>query len=194
MSGARPAATRITAGEWRGRQIATPRGLGIRPTRSLIRQSLFNILGSSVEGMRVVDLYAGAGTVGFEALSRGAASATFVDRDTVSLGCIAATAARLGCGDRCHAVRSDVVAWVRRNQATVAAADLTFVDAPYRDMELDVTLALLGAHPPALVVCEHHVKRRLPERIGALERARETRHGLTTVTFLRRSTDGADAA
>ena len=91
-------------------------------------------------------------------------------------------------------MRSDVAAWLRRSPATVAAADLAFVDAPYRDTELDATLQLLGAHPPALVVCEHHVKRRLPERIGALERARETRHGLTTLTFLRRSTEGADAA
>lgn len=188
------AATRITAGEWRGRVIETPRGLRIRPTRSLIRQSLFNILGPDIEGMAVLDLYAGAGTVGFEALSRGAASATFVDRDPVPLRCIATTAERLGCADRCRAVRSDVAAWLRRSPATAADSDLAFVDAPYRDDELDVTLDLLGAHPPALVVCEHHVKRRLPERIGALERARETRHGLTTLTFLRRSTDGADAA
>lgn len=188
------AATRITAGEWRGRLIETPRGMLIRPTRSLIRQSLFNILGRDIEGMTVLDLYAGAGTVGFEALSRGAASATFVDRDRVPLACIITTAERFHCADRCHIARSDVAAWLRRSPATVAAADLAFVDAPYRDEELDTTLELLGAHAPGLVVCEHHVKRRLPERIGALERARETRHGLTTLTFLRRSSDGADAA
>lgn len=194
MAKAAWASTRITAGEWRGRLIATPQGLDIRPTRSLIRQSLFNIIGRDIEGMTVLDLYAGAGTVGFEALSRGAASATFVDHGSVALACVATTAERLGCAGRCHAVRSDVAAWLRRSPATVADADLAFVDAPYRDTELDTTLELLGAHPPALVVCEHHVKRRLPERIGALERARETRHGLTTLTFLRRSTDGADAA
>ena len=188
------AATRITAGEWRGRVIDTPRGMQIRPTRSLIRQSLFNILGPAIEGIAVLDLYAGAGTVGFEALSRGAASATFVDHDRVPLGCVATTAARLGCGGRCNIVRSDVAAWLRRSPATAVAADLAFVDAPYRDTELTATLELLGEHPPALVVCEHHVKRRLPERIGALERARETRHGLTTLTFVRRSNDGADAA
>ena len=188
------AATRITAGEWRGRLIETPSGLQIRPTRSLIRQSLFNILGPATDGMAVLDLYAGAGTVGFEALSRGAASVTFVDRDQMALRLIAATAERFGCTDRCRTVRADVAAWLRRSGDTVAAAGLAFVDAPYRDSELDATLELLGAHPPALVVCEHHMKRRLPEHIGALERARETRHGLTTLTFLRRSTDGADAA
>jgi 16S rRNA (guanine966-N2)-methyltransferase len=187
------ATTRITAGEWRGRVIETPRGMSIRPTRALIRQSLFNIVGEAVVDAGILDLYAGAGTVGFEALSRGAMSATFVDRDPAAHRVIAATAQRLGCAGRCRIVRSDVAAWVRRNAGAVRAAGLVFVDAPYRDDELMITLELLGAHAPALAVCEHHVKRRLPERIGALVQARETRHGLTTLTFLQRSSDGAGA-
>ena len=188
------ASTRITAGEWRGRLIETPRGMSIRPTRSLIRQSLFNILGATVAGVRMIDLYAGAGTVGFEALSRGAGSVTFVDRDREALHLIVTTAARLGCADRCTLVRSDAAAWLRRNSDDVDGTGLVFVDAPYRDTELDTVLGLLGSHPPALVVCEHHFKRRLPERIGALVQARETRHGLTTLTFLQRSTNRAGAA
>ena len=184
------ATTRITAGEWRGRVIDTPRGLAIRPTRSMVRESLFNILGARVVDARVVDLYAGAGTVGFEALSRGAASVTFVDRDAGALRLVAATAERLGCRDRCRLVRSDAAAWLRRAGDEPAGADLVFIDAPYRDTDLDRVLELLSQHPPALVVCEHHVKRSLPERIGSLERVRETRHGLTTLTFLQRTTDG----
>lgn len=189
------ATTRITAGEWRGRVIDTPHGLRIRPTRSMVRQSLFDILGARVQGARVLDLYAGAGTVGFEALSRGAASVTFVDRDATALRLIAATAERFGCPARCHLVRADVAAWLGREGAAVRDAGLAFIDAPYRDADLDRTLQLLGRHPPALVVCEHHAKRRLPERIGVLERVRETRHGLTTLTFLQRSShDGAGTA
>lgn len=188
------ATTRITAGAWRGRLIETPRGLSVRPTRSLIRQSLFNILGESVVGIDMVDLYAGAGTVGFEALSRGATAVTFVDRDPAALRAISVTAERFACGGRCRTVRSDVAAWLRRDAEAAAAAGLVFIDAPYRDDELALTLELLGAHPPALVVCEHHHKRQLPERIGRLVRARETRHGLTTLTFLHRSNDGAGAA
>lgn len=188
------ASTRITAGAWRGRLIETPRGLGVRPTRSLIRQSLFNILGDTVAGIDMLDLYAGAGTVGFEALSRGAASVTFVDRDPAALRVISLTAERFACGGRCRILRSDVAAWLRRNPEAAAAAGIAFIDAPYRDDELALTLDLLGAHPPALVVCEHHHKRQLPERIGTLRRARETRHGLTTLTFLHRSNDGAGAA
>jgi len=100
------AQTRITAGEWRGRLISTPRGSAVRPTRSLVRQSLFNILGDRVIDADVVDLYAGAGTVGFEALSRGAESATFVERSRESLAAITETAVRFRCADRPSAPRA----------------------------------------------------------------------------------------
>lgn len=186
------ATTRITAGEWRGRVIDTPHGMRIRPTRAMVRQSLFDILGARVVDAALLDLYAGAGTVGFEALSRGAASVTFVDRDAGALRLIATTADRFGCASRCRLVRADVAVWLRREGQLAEAASIVFVDAPYRDADLDRTLGLLGLHPPALVVCEHHAKRRLPERIGLLERVRETRHGLTTLTYLQRtSSDGA---
>lgn len=186
--------TRITAGEWRGRLVDTQAGMRVRPTRSMVRESLFNILGDRVAGARVLDLYAGAGTLGFEALSRGAATATFVDRDPAALRLIAATADRLGCRERCRLVRSSVVAWARRSRAEINAADLCFIDPPYREEELDRVLEILGFGPPALVVCEHHEKHRLAARIGALAQVRAVRHGLTTLTFLQRITDGAEPA
>ena len=186
--------TRITAGEWRGRLISTPRGTAVRPTRSLVRQSLFNILGERVIDADVVDLFAGAGTVGFEALSRGAESATFVDRSRESLAAIAETAQRLGCKDRCRLVHAEAVTWVRRSAETLRSADLCFIDAPYGDPGLDRVLDAAGASPPALVVCEHHRERRLPEQIGALTLVREVRHGLNILSFLQRTTtNGADA-
>ncbi len=77
--------SRITGGEWRGRPLTTPPGMEVRPTRGMVRQALFNILGDTGSGARVVDLYAGAGSLGFEALSRGAVRATFVDRRPQSL-------------------------------------------------------------------------------------------------------------
>jgi len=188
------AQTRITAGQWRGRIVGTQTGMRIRPTRSMVRESLFNILGGRVDGARVLDLYAGAGTLGFEALSRQAATATFVDRDPAALRLIAATADRLGCRDRCRLVRGSVIAWARRSGADLVAADLCFIDPPYREEELDRVLEILGSCPPKLVVCEHHAKHRLAARIGALAQLREVRHGLTTLTFLQRATDGAEPA
>lgn len=187
-----PAAqTRITAGEWRGRIIVTPRGAGLRPTRSMVRQSLFNILGDRVIDAEVVDLYAGAGTVGFEALSRGAGVATFVDRDRAALAAVAATAARLGCADRCRLVHVDALTWTRRAPEVLVRAGLCFIDAPYRDPGLDRVLEAVGASPPALVVCEHHRERRIPERAGELVLVREVRHGLTSLSFLQRPTNDA---
>lgn len=181
------AETRITGGEFRGRVIATPKGMPLRPTRSMVREALFNILAAEIGGARVVDLYAGVGSVGFEALSRGAASAVFVERNARHRALIAATAERFGCADRTQVVGADVIAWLRGGGAAVAAAaDLVYVDAPYRDPSLDVCLELLGSSPPALVVCEHHRERRLPAELGGLRQVREADYGLNRLTFWRR--------
>lgn len=187
------AQTRITAGQWRGRALVTPRGgMSLRPTTSMVRQAMFNILGDAVEGATFVDLYAGAGTIGFEALSRGARRAVFVERDRAALECIAATARKLGCEDRVSAQAAEVVTWLRANPRATEAADVVFLDAPYKD-EAGVEQALqrLGEHPPALVVCEHHRAHRLPESIGRLARIRESSYGATRLTILRRD-DAAD--
>jgi 16S rRNA (guanine966-N2)-methyltransferase len=181
------AETRITGGAWRGRRIATPAGLAVRPTRSMVRQALFNMLGPGIEGARVVDLYAGAGSVGFEALSRGAARVTFVEVRPASLRLIAATAERLGCADRVEAIAADAVAWLRRRPPQVAEAELCFVDAPYRDERLDDALAVLAELAPSLLVCEHHRDRQMPAELGPLHSVRTARYGLTTLTVYRRT-------
>ena len=183
------AETRITAGEWRGRALVTPKhGMAVRPTTALVRQALFNMLGTLVVDARVVDLYAGAGTVGFEALSRGAAQVTFVERDRGAVECITATATRLGCRDRARSVTAEVVAWLASRPREVPQADLVYLDAPYKDEGVNDALRLLGESPPALVVCEHHRARRLAERLGSLVRVRESTYGATRLTIFRRDT------
>jgi 16S rRNA (guanine966-N2)-methyltransferase len=187
------AQTRITAGAWRGRVVSTPHGREVRPTRAMVRQSVFDILGNRVVGACVLDLYAGAGTVGFEALSRGATTATFVERQREALALIAKTAERFGCRDRCSLIGADVRRWLRGATSVTEDTDLCYVDAPYQDPELEAVLELLGAAPPRLVVCEHHRAREIPEQIGSLTRFREARYGLTTISFLQRTaapTDG----
>jgi 16S rRNA (guanine966-N2)-methyltransferase len=181
------AETRITAGEWRGRALVTPKhGMSVRPTTALVRQALFNILGDRIVDAKVVDLYAGAGTVGFEALSRGAARVTFVERERLALECVAATAAKLGAGGRVRTIAAEVVTWLRGRPREVDGADLVFLDAPYKDDTVDEALRLLGESAAPLVVCEHHRARRLPERIGGLARVREQLYGATRLTILRR--------
>lgn len=183
------AQTRITGGAWRGRLLSTPRAQLLRPTRALVREALFNILGGAVVEARVVDLFAGAGTVGFEALSRGAVHATFVDRAEQALAHVRTTAATLGCGERCRVVRADAVGWVRSRPAELGRATIVFVDAPYRDDAVDEVLRALAQAPPPLVVCEHHRARVLPDRVGRLALVRRSRYGLTELSVLRRSGD-----
>jgi 16S rRNA (guanine966-N2)-methyltransferase len=150
----------------------------------MVRQALFNILGPPDEDAVMVDLYAGAGSVGFEALSRGFHHVTFVERDRRHLQVIAQTAERLGCMAACRLVQADVLHWLRGpGAAAIAAADVCFIDAPYQDAGIDTVLALVGASPPPLVVCEHHRERRLPERIGRLGPARVRAYGLTRLTM-----------
>jgi 16S rRNA (guanine966-N2)-methyltransferase len=179
------AQTRVTGGEWRGRLLDTPREQLFRPTRSMVREALFNILGDEVVGAHVVDLFAGAGTVGFEALSRGAADVQFVDRDERALAHVRATAQRLQCAARCRLVRSDALDWTRSRPQELAAATLVFLDAPYRDDAVLEVLDTLGKDPPPLVVCEHHRARALPDRIGKLAVVRRGRYGITDLSLLR---------
>ena len=109
---------RVIAGELRGRRLLAPRGWRVRPTSDRVREAVFSALGE-IEGPRVLDLYCGTGALAVEALSRGAARATLVDRDTrPALGNIEA----LGLGDRAELVRADVAAWLRSAAAGAASA------------------------------------------------------------------------
>ena len=120
---------RIIAGEWRGRPIEAPAGLSTRPTADRVRETLFSMLASrlaSFEGLRVADLFAGSGALGLEALSRGAASATFVDSNSSAAAAIRRNAERLGAGERVRVLAGSALALPRSD-----AFDLVFADPPY---------------------------------------------------------------
>jgi 16S rRNA (guanine966-N2)-methyltransferase len=116
---------RVVAGEFRGRRLAAPRGMRTRPTADRVREALFSMLGD-VFGARVLDLYAGSGALGIEALSRGAESAVFVERDARVAGVIERNLAMLGLDQR--VVRQDAMRFLARAQGTF---DLVFCDPPY---------------------------------------------------------------
>ncbi|HEX6218657.1 MAG TPA: 16S rRNA (guanine(966)-N(2))-methyltransferase RsmD [Sphingomicrobium sp.] len=122
---------RIIAGDWRGRPIAAPAGLATRPTGDRVRETLFSMLVSrigSFADLRVADLFAGSGALGFEALSRGAASALFVDRDRAAIDAIRANAARLGAAGRIRIQPGSALALPK-----VEPFDLVLADPPYAD-------------------------------------------------------------
>lgn len=120
---------RIIAGEWRGRAIEAPKGAGTRPTAGRVRETLFSMLASrlgSFEDLRIADLFAGTGALGLEALSRGAASATFVESDTDALRAIRRNAVKLGAADRVRIIAGSALALPRSEPF-----DLIFADPPY---------------------------------------------------------------
>jgi 16S rRNA (guanine966-N2)-methyltransferase len=127
---------RVIGGELRGRRLAAPSGTDIRPTSDRVREAIFDILYSQggVEGAQVVDLFAGSGALGIEALSRGAATVTFVEKDPVALEAIRANLASVGLGEAekhgdATVVRADADRWVA---TTASRYDLALVDPPYR--------------------------------------------------------------
>ena len=120
---------RIVAGEWRGRPLQAPPGASTRPTADRVRETLFSMLVSRIgtfEGLRVADLFAGSGALGFEALSRGAAQATFVERDAFAVRAIRANAAALGAGERAMVIPGSALALPKAEPF-----DLIFADPPY---------------------------------------------------------------
>ena len=119
---------RVIAGEHRGRRLRAPSGPGTRPTADRVREAVFSIIGP-VEGMRVLDLYAGSGALGIEALSRGAASAVFVESARPALDAIRANLAAIGAEGE-EVVVGDALAWLR-TRAPERAFDLVFCDPPY---------------------------------------------------------------
>jgi 16S rRNA (guanine966-N2)-methyltransferase len=116
---------RIVAGEFRGRRLSAPRGVRTRPTADRVREALFSMLGD-VSGARVLDLYAGSGALGIEALSRGAAAAVFVERDPRALAAIRRNLDALGLAE--DVVRQDALRFLARAEGTF---DLVFCDPPY---------------------------------------------------------------
>lgn len=122
---------RIIAGSRKGRRIVAPPGLDTRPTGDRVREAVFNLVGP-LDGARVLDLYAGSGAMGLEALSRGAEHATFVERDRVAAATIAKNAETLGLADAVTLRREDVRRVLAADASAGTRYDLVLVDPPYR--------------------------------------------------------------
>lgn len=130
--GDRGRSPRVIAGEAGGRRLTVPGGSRLRPTSDRVKESIFSALGSGrIEGARVLDLFAGTGALGIEALSRGAARALFVDRDGAAVGAIAANLEATGFSGRARVERRDVSALVAGPVAPEGPFDLAFLDPPY---------------------------------------------------------------
>lgn len=179
---------RIIAGTYRSRALSAPVGMATRPTSDRLRETLFNVLAPRIEGAAFLDLYAGSGAVGLEALSRGAQSAAFVERAQPALKALRANLAALGIasGFRIHA--GAVASFLRGGRGD--AFDVVFLDPPYdAAAEYEAVLGLLGGAAGAAlaagaaVIAEHRRKERLEDRYGTLVRTRLLEQGDAALSF-----------
>ncbi len=151
----------------------------------MVKEAIFNMLGPAVVEASVLDLFAGAGALGIEALSRGAARATFVDDREAAVRAIRRNLDALGLGERGRVVRSDVTRWLSTHQENVKGATLVLLDPPYNDAILRYALALLDALVAGgtSVVVEHAHRQPLPQ-LDRLQSRRQRRYGDTAVSVL----------
>ena len=171
---------RIIAGAYKGRNLKSPPSLDVRPTSDRLRETLFNVLAPRIEDARFLDLCAGSGAVGIEALSRGASFATVVDRSRRS----------------CQLIESNLkLCRVPEDQWDIYCAeandflkqtdsrwDIVYFDPPYKD-DYVRTLELIGPVLDELVVAEHHHKTQLPDTLGKLQRTRILKQGDSALSF-----------
>ena len=178
---------RIIGGAARGRRIRAPRGSAIRPTADRVREALFDILPRDLAGMRVLDLFAGSGSLSLEALSRGAESALLVDESAEAARLMRRNVEALGFADRARVWPQPVGKALRRLSDEGAAYDAIFLDPPYDRGWVDKALTMIGRNrtlrAKGVAVAEHSARERVGEQYGELVRRDLRRYGDTVLSF-----------
>ncbi|HTN43388.1 MAG TPA: 16S rRNA (guanine(966)-N(2))-methyltransferase RsmD [Nitrospiria bacterium] len=177
---------RVIAGEAKGRRLRSPRGTEIRPTSDKVKEALFSILGNRVVEARFLDLFAGTGAIGIEALSRGAARVDFVESDRAMADLLEKNLAACGFQARAEIHRTDAFKFIKQGHGPY---DLIFADPPYHAWQLKKLLPAVerGAmiSPDGLLVVEHYRKIALPVPVGRLRVVRAYEYGDTVLTVYR---------
>lgn len=181
---------RIAGGEWRGRILKTPEGDAVRPTQDRVREALFSMLLNEIPGARFLDLFAGSGGVGLEALSRGAAECTFVELAPRHLAILRGNVSALAAEPRCTLVRADAFAWL--DVFAGAPFDIAFADPPYELGAEKGYAGMLEAMAARDVVRQGGLfiaemkSRHEPEESPAWELCRDRTYGQTRIAVYRR--------
>jgi 16S rRNA (guanine966-N2)-methyltransferase len=177
---------RVTGGKVKGRRLASVQGQDIRPTSDKVREAILNLIGQDVSETKVLDLFAGTGSLGIEALSRGAQWVLFIDSSDRAVRLIRENLDRCGLGDQGFVVKKDLnkgLPW--GSPLLKEKIDLIFMDPPYRTGMITPLLEVLSHRqvlsPPAIVVAETSKTERLPHRVGELRLVRERRYGDTRI-------------
>src|SRR3954471_16461125 len=185
---------RIIAGKYRSRQIQTVPGNDVRPTTDMLRETLFNVVAAArpIEDTVWLDVYAGSGAVGIEALSRGAREAYFVESSRKAVAVIRKNIAALEIESGWEIVERDADAALRRLDSPAIACDVCFIDPPYAEEEkYEDTLGFLSQSqmigPQSLVIAEHSKRYDPGDQVGALVRFRKLQQGDAVLSFYRKS-------
>lgn len=185
---------RISGGTAKGRRTAsknlftkTLAGERVRPTSSKVREALFDIVRNRIEGARFVDLYAGTGTVGIEALSRGAGYAFFVEPNELLVGMIKKALQDIGFLDEAAVLKGRADEFLLKAALRNERFDIFFIDPPYQSSEIETILPLIGEKgllsENGLVIVEYFFKKNLPDKAGSLTINRTYRYGDTMLTM-----------
>jgi 16S rRNA (guanine966-N2)-methyltransferase len=182
-----PPAMRVIGGIHRGKRLRTVRGLAIRPTSDRLRETLFNILAPRIDGSRFLDICAGSGAVGIEALSRGVTEASFIESSRHACAVIEANLAALGITSEATIINRDVSAALRRLNLEARRFEIAFFDPPYASKIYGRVMRQLGAgnllSAGALVVVEHLAKTPPEPKYGRLRISREVKQGESALAF-----------
>lgn len=181
---------RVIAGKFRSRTLIAPRGLDTRPTSDRLRETLFNVLALRIEGASFLDLYAGSGANGIEALSRGAKRAVFVEKASAAVSAIRKNLQTLGLGESWQLETRSASASLKRLAEQGQRFNIVFLDPPYKAIyEYALVLGLLGGEcssllsDDAIVIAEHHRKQGLEDAYGTLRRYRLLEQGDAVLSF-----------
>ena len=170
---------RIVAGEWGGRRIAAPPGRATRPTTDRVREAWMSVVAPYLPGARVLDLFAGSGALGLEALSRGAEHAVFVEQAPAALAVLRANLKALDAEDRAEVVRADAVKYAAGLDA--GSFDVAFADPPYGQGFAQALAEAFARTPFAGLLCIEHAR---DDAVPELPGARTRRYGDTSLTFI----------
>lgn len=177
---------RVITGTARGRKLVTVEGTDVvRPTADGVKEAIFSAIQFEIEGRTVLDLFAGSGQLGIEALSRGAAECYFVDSAAVSIKAVRQNVESTGFTERSHIMNMPFSAFLK---STKAVFDIAILDPPYNYKLIQKALPLLTEKMTehGVIVCEHEKECVLPHETGGFEQARQLRHGRISLTIYRR--------
>ena len=188
---------RISGGSLKGRKFVSQKAFlkqnekdELRPTSSKVREALFDILRNDIENASFLDLYAGTGTVGFEAISRGAANVCFIENNQVRFSMIDDSINKVGLDDKAHVFREQALAFLKRASRTGISFEIIFADPPYSSEEMDQVVALIDENEVlktgGCLVLEHSSRRDLQYTAGHLRFVKNYRYGDTMLTLFRK--------